>query len=100
LVAEDSENGLCLGKVYDYDEVYGILRENGHVPHVVPRDAERELIEKLPGYILCRWLVERTISRQNRFRRILVHWEKKIAHSLAMVHLACAFVAFKHSGLA
>jgi putative transposase len=98
--AEDIELGVWLDKGYDYDAVYGVVRRNGYVPHIVPRDAERELKEKIPGYIPRRWPVERTISWQNRFRRILVRWEKKVVNYTAMVHLACAFIAFKHAGLA
>ena len=92
--------GIWLDKGDDIDAVYGEVRRNGYVPHIVPRDAERELKEKIPGYIPRRWPVERTISWQNRFRRILVRWEKKVANYTAMVHLACAFIAFKHAGLA
>jgi putative transposase len=92
--------GLWLDKGYDSDAVYGVLRQNGYEPHSVPRDAERELKETIPGYVPRRWPVERTISWQNRSRRILVRWEKKLANYQAMVHLACAFIAFKQAGLA
>ena len=96
---DDLEIGLWLDKGYDIDAVYGELRQNGYEPHIVPRDAEREYTITIPGYIPRRWPVERTISWQNRFRRILVRWEKKAANYLAMVHLACAFIAFKQAGL-
>jgi len=97
-------DGIALGrwrdKGYGSAAVYGTVRQNGYVPHSVPRDAEREWQEKIPGYIPRRWPVERTISWQNRFRRILGRWEKQVANSLAMVPLACACVAFKRAGLA
>jgi putative transposase len=95
----DLEIGLWLDKGYDIDEVYGVLRQNGYEPHIVPRDAERNRKQAIPGYIPRRWPVERTISWQNRFRRILVRWEKKVVNYLAMVHLAAAFIAFKQAGL-
>jgi transposase len=97
---EDIEIGVWLDKGYDIDEVYGVLRQNGYVPHIVPRDAERELKEKMAGYIPRRRPVARTISWQNRFRRILLRWEKKVANYLAMVHVASASNATKHAGLA
>lgn len=93
------ELGLWLDKGYDIDAVYGVVRQHGYVPHIVPRDAERDAKATIPGYIPRRWPVERTISWQHRFRRILVRWEKKPANYLAMVHLACAFTAFKQAGL-
>jgi putative transposase len=94
------EQGLWLDKGYDCDAIHGMVRENGYVPHGVPRDAEREMLVKIPGYRARRWPVERTISWMNRFRRLLVRWEKKVVNYTAMVHLACAFIAFKHASLA
>jgi putative transposase len=35
----------------------------------------------------------------NRFRRILVRWEKKVANYLGIVHLACAWIALRVAGL-
>jgi hypothetical protein len=35
----------------------------------------------------------------NRFRRILVRWDKKPEHSLALLHFACALIAFRAAGL-
>jgi putative transposase len=95
----DIEQGMWLDKGYDFDKVYGQLRRNGYVPHIIPRDAERELLEKIPGYRARRWPVERTHSWMNRFRRILIRWEKKVANYTAMVHLSCAFIAFHQAGL-
>ena len=93
------EQGLWLDKGYAFDAVRGQVRQQGYVPHIVPRDAERKLLETMPGYRARRWPVERTISWMNRFRRILVRWEKKVANYQAMVHLACAFIAFHRAGL-
>ncbi len=99
LAPADVEQGLWLDKGYDFDELHGQVRLNGYVPHIVPRDAEREWLEKIPGYRARRWPVERTISWMNRFRRILVRWEKKVENYTAMVHLTCAFIAFHQAGL-
>jgi putative transposase len=35
----------------------------------------------------------------NRFRRILIRWEKKAANYLALLHLACAYITYKRAGL-
>lgn len=100
LAPEEVEQNLWLDKGYDFDEIHGQVRRNGYEPHIVRRDAERKLLEKIPGYRARRWPVERTISWMNRFRRILVRWEKKAENYAAMVQLACAFIAFKQAGLA
>jgi hypothetical protein len=35
----------------------------------------------------------------NRFRRLLVRWDKKPEHDLAFLHVACALIAFRAAGL-
>jgi putative transposase len=100
LAPADVEQGLWLDKGYDFDAIHGHVRRNGYVPHIVPRDTEREWLARIPGYRARRWPVERTHSWRNRFRRILVRWEKKAENYLAMLHLTCAFIAFKQAGRA
>ncbi|MBV9282001.1 MAG: transposase, partial [Chloroflexi bacterium] len=39
--------------------------------------------------------VERTHSWMNRFRRLLIRWEKKVDNYLGFLHLACAWIAFR-----
>jgi len=46
-----------------------------------------------------RWVVERTHSWLNRYRRLLVRWEKKAAKDEAMLHLAAGIIAFQQAGL-
>ena len=93
------EQGLWLDKGYDFDEVHGQVRRNGYVPHIVPRDAERELLAEDPGLSRATLAGGAHISWMNRFRRILVRWEKKVENYTAMVHLSCAFIAFNQAGL-
>jgi putative transposase len=100
LAPAEIEQGLWLDKGYDFDEIHGQVRRHGYVPHIVPRDAEKEWLARIPGYRARRWPVERTHSWMNRFRRILVRWEKKVENYTAMVQLVCAFIAFKQAGLA
>jgi putative transposase len=44
-------------------------------------------------------VVERTHSWMNRFRRVLIRWDKKVQNSLAFLHLACAYITYRQSGL-
>jgi transposase len=55
-------------------------------------DAYRKTI---PGYRARRWVVERTHSWMNRFRRLLIRWEKKVDNFLAMIHIACAYICMR-----
>jgi len=38
-------------------------------------------------------------SWMNRFRRLLIRWEKKVENYVAMLHFACAFITFRASGV-
>jgi len=43
--------------------------------------------------------VERTPSWMNRFRRLLVRWDKKVGNYLGVLHLACAYITYRKPGL-
>jgi transposase len=38
-------------------------------------------------------------SWMNRFRRLLIRWDKKPANYLAFLHFACGLIAFRTAGL-
>jgi len=44
-------------------------------------------------------VVERTHSWMNRFRRILIRWEKKASNYLALPHFSCAWITYKCAGI-
>ncbi len=95
----EKPQGMCMDKGYDYDEVRALLCEFGFTAHIRARGEEAQAIKKEAGYKARRWVVERTHSWMNRFRRILTRWEKKPGNYLALLHLACAYIAFAQSGL-
>lgn len=70
--SEEQPQGMCLDKGYDYDEVRDILRECGFTAHIRPRGEEAKVIKREAGFKARRWVVERTHSWMNRFRRLLV----------------------------
>ena len=96
---EEQPQGMCLDKGYDYDEVRDILREFGFTAHIRPRGEEAKAIKREVGFKARRWVVERAHSWMNRFRRLLVRWDKKPENYLAFLHLACGLIAFRASGL-
>ena len=96
---DSQPQGLCLDKGYDYDEVRAILDEFGFTAHIRSRGEEAKEIAQEAGKRARRWVVERTHSWMNRFRRILIRWEKKPEHYLAFLHFACALIAFRAAGL-
>ena len=90
---------LCLDKGYDYPEVRRCLQEMGFVPHIRARGEESKPCPNLPGYQPSRWVVERTHSWLNRYRRILVRWEKKAENYTALLHFVFGIIAFRQAGL-
>ncbi len=91
--------GMCLDKGYDYAEVRAILKEFGFTAHIRARGEEAKAIAHEAGFKARRWVVERSHSWMNRFRRLLVRWDKKPTNYLAFLHFACALIAFRASGL-
>ena len=96
---EQHPQGMCLDKGYDYDEVRDILREFGFTAPIRPRGEEAKAIKREAGFKARRWVVERSHSWMNRFRRLLVRWDKKPENYLALLHFACGLIAFRAAAL-
>lgn len=95
----DDPQGMCMDKGYDYDEVRDLLKEFRFTEHIHSRGEEAQAIKKKAGFKARRWVAERTHSWMNRFRRILIRWEKKARNYLALLHLVCGLIAFRATGL-
>ncbi len=90
---------MSLDKGYDYDEVREILEEFGFTAHSTARGEEAKELKEEASKRARRWVVERSHSWMNRFRRILVRWDKKAENYLAFLHFACALIALRAAGL-
>ena len=90
---------LCLDKGYDYDEVRQLLCEFGFTAHIRSRGEEAATIRRSARFKARRWVVERTHSWMNRFRRILIRWEKKPENYVGLLHITLACITFRASGL-
>ena len=91
--------GLCLDKGYDYDEVRDLLDEFGFTAHIRARGEEAKALTEEAGCKARRWVVERTHSWMNRFRRVLIRWDKKACNYLGFLPLVCAYITYRQSGL-
>lgn len=96
---EEQPQGMCLDKGYDFDEVRDILVEFGFTAHIRSRGEEARSLKQEAGKRARRWVVERSHSWMNRFRRILVRWDKKPKTYLGFLHFACSLIAFRAAGL-
>jgi putative transposase len=91
--------GLCMDKGYDYDEVRDLAAEFGYTAHIRARGEETLMIKRSLRFKARRWVVERTHSWMNRFRRILTRWEKKVENYVGLLHLVCAWITLRAAGL-
>jgi transposase len=98
-VTPDAPQGMCLDKGYDDDEVRDLLDEFGCTAHSRARGEEAHALKHEAGCKARRWVVERTQSGMNRFRRVRIHWAKKAGNYVAFLHLACAYITYRQAGL-
>jgi putative transposase len=90
---------LCLDQGYDDDAVRETLEAWSYTAHIRHRGEEAQAKRDIPGDRARRWVVERTHAWMNRFRRLLIRWEKKVENYLALLHLACAWITFRAAEL-
>lgn len=86
---------LCLDKGYTGEPALEIIVLRGFIPHVKSRG--QEMVEKStnPEFKARRWVVEVCHSWINRFRKLLVRFEKSTSSFLGLLMFACAFIAFR-----
>ncbi|ADB15575.1 transposase IS4 family protein [Pirellula staleyi DSM 6068] len=86
---------LLLDKAYDSQAIRTLVEEQlSFRAHIRSRHQEiREKERARPR----RWVVERTHSWLNRFRGVLLRWEKKVDNHIAILQLACAFYTLKQA---
>lgn len=91
---------LCLDRGYDAPHIWRGVRARGITPHI--RKQRKRGEPPIPLGPLHRgkprrWVVERTGSWHNRFRGLLIRWERKAANYEANVQLASALIALQHA---
>ena len=96
---EEAPQGLCLDKGYGYDDTRELVAEFGFTAHVRARGEEAQAIKREAGFKARRWVVERTHSWMNRFRRVLIRWEKKGENYFGMLHFVWAWITYRMAGL-
>ena len=91
---EEHPQNLCLDA--GYTGCKDKVQERGYIPHIRPRGEEKKELERNPDFRARRWVVEVTHSFFNRFRKLLVRFEKKAANYLALIQFACAVIVWRN----
>ena len=88
---------LCADKGYVGKPAEMVIEQWDHVPHVRQRGEEIRAKKHKRWYRPKRWVVERTHSWLNRFRKLLVRYEKLAASYEGLLEIACAIIVFQRS---
>src|SRR3954447_16969299 len=98
---------LCLDKGYKSAQEEQELTKRGYVLHI-PRKKKRKVVKNdieyeqtttdmssHKKYSPRRWVVERTNSWHNRFRKLFTGYEKKAENYLGLVQFSCCIILYK-----
>ena len=93
----EAVQNLCLDKGYAGEPALEAVVLRGFIPHIRSRGEEKCDKEQNPTYKARRWVVEVTHSWMNRFRKLLVRYEKLTTSYKALLMLSCAFIALRNA---
>jgi transposase len=93
------QQNLCADKAYDGQPALETIVSKGYVPHVKRRGEEIQEKKRNPQWKARRWVVEVSHSWFNRFRKILVRYEKLSDTYMALLHMAAAIITFRKVGV-
>jgi transposase len=95
---------LCLDKGYKSAEEEQKLIKRGYILHIpikkkkkkkICEDSEEIAIPNRKRYSSKRWVVERTNSWHNRFRKLFTRYEKKDENYLGLVQFSCSIITYR-----
>ena len=95
---KDIEQHLCADKAYEGQPALEVIVAKRYIPHVKRRGQEIQEKKSNPTWKARRWFVEVSHSWFNRFRKILVRYEKLSDSYMALLHMAAAIIAFRKAG--
>jgi len=92
---------LCLDRAYQSKSIENEIIKRGYVPHIPYRRKRGHMKEEAVNHRRYsyaknkRWVVERTNSWHNRFRKLFIRYEKKVENYLGLVHLSCSIIIYR-----
>ena len=95
---------LCLDKGYNSEHEEQELIKRGYVLHIPIKkkkkgtNNEKDITRPIPNikkYSPKRWVVERTNSWHNRFRKLFTRYEKKSENYLGLVQFSCCIIIYR-----
>lgn len=89
------EQHLCADAGYKGKPCMETTLERGYKPHIKQRREEAIEIKTVAGTKARRWVVERTHSWFNRWRKLLVSFEKTEESYIGLLSLAAALICWR-----
>ena len=94
---------LCLDKAYNSEPEEQELIKRGYVLHIPykkkkGKEVDNEKTITIPNrkkHSPKRWVVERTNSWHNRFRKLFTRYEKKVENYLGLVQFSCCIIIYR-----
>jgi transposase len=92
---------LCLDRAYNSKPIENEIIKRGYVPHIPYKrkrgqKKEDKTYQKKYSYAKNkRWVVERTNSWHNKFRKMFTRYEKKVENYLGLIQLSCSIIIYK-----
>jgi putative transposase len=91
------QQNLCLDKgYYSTAEIEREVVKRRYIPHIRKRGEKNKKKHSRENKRRGRWVVERTNSWHNRFRKLLIRYEKKSEENyLGLVQFACCMIIYR-----
>ena len=98
---QQQQQHLCLDRAYNSKSTEQEIIKRGYVPHIPykrkrgEKKAEKDKAFQKRYSARRRWVVERTNSWHNRFRKLFTRYEKKAENYLGLVQLSCCIIIYR-----
>ena len=89
---KEIKQNICMDKGYDFPEIEWGVRARGYIDHIRRKG---EAMVKKKVYKAKRWVVERTASWHNRFRKLQIRFEKKEENHQALTEFANCLITYR-----
>jgi putative transposase len=90
---------LCRDKGFDFAETDQAAQARGYRLHTARKRRRGAAPAPPPGgaarHPARRWVIERTNSWHNRFRKLRIRYEKQAANYLGLVEFTCALIVYR-----
>ncbi|MGD0829909.1 MAG: transposase [Terracidiphilus sp.] len=94
---DDNLQHLCADAGYIGKDALAVIWVRNYEPHIRPRNKEAEQKRTEASFKARRWVVERSHSWFNGYRKILVSFEKTEASFVALLYLASALASWRQT---